>query len=209
MTRVCTQSCGVKVSLMNRYLYHPKSRSCSWLYFIQSVSVSLHLHPPSPWRAQELISTWRARSPRRMWPCLIVQQVHLLARRDVVIAYLFSSGLLSHIKMIDSFHSGYIYRALFDKLMPKVLTSVLFSRSESCNVYRWGLLFTRLIVSPANYLCLNNFACASLFILLELSGPKGLALAMPLKSPKSPLYMLSCPRQTAKSSGNTVIFLFK
>lgn len=164
-----------------------------------------------PLTCRQLISTRSACGPSQMWPCLIVQQVQLLAPRDAVIAYFFSAGLLSHIKMIDSFHSGHISQALFDKLIPRVATSILFSCSKvimftaADYYYSCGWLFLRLII------CVwIIFACASLTILLELSGKKGLALDMLSKSPTSPLYMLSCPTQAVMHSGNTGLcdFLF-
>ncbi|KAL1270615.1 hypothetical protein QQF64_029631 [Cirrhinus molitorella] len=62
-----TESFGVKVPLMKRYLFH---RKCRGRLFIQAVTVSLSisLAPSIPLSLTrtELISTWSARSPRRM-----------------------------------------------------------------------------------------------------------------------------------------------
>lgn len=58
----------------------------------------------------QLIRPSHTCSSGRMWPCLIVYHAYLFSLHDVTIAYLFSPGLLSHIKMIDSFHSLHIFK---------------------------------------------------------------------------------------------------
>lgn len=81
------------------------------VFFCFSCSLLIHTYTQTraPSLAQ-LISPSQAHSSGRMWPCLIVYHAHLFSLHDVTIAYLFSSGLPSHIKMIDSFHSLHIFR---------------------------------------------------------------------------------------------------
>lgn len=75
--------------------------------------------------------------------------------------------------MIDSFHSVHIYHALFDKLrFPGVSTNASFPHFRFI-VRRRGLLFTRLIVSPANYMRARIISHAqSLFIPGGINGHK-------------------------------------
>lgn len=74
----------------------------------------------------QLISPSLAHSSGRMWPCLIVYHAHLFSLHDVTIAYLFSSGLPSHIKMIDSFHSLHIFKLYLISSFPLAFKSLLF-----------------------------------------------------------------------------------
>lgn len=74
----------------------------------------------------QLISPSLAHSSGRMWPCLIVYRAHLFSLHDVTIAYLFSSGLPSHIKMIDSFHSLHIFKLYLISSFPLAFKSLLF-----------------------------------------------------------------------------------
>lgn len=78
-------------------------------YLVLPVYLPVHLHKPTDSLTQ-LISSSHAHSSGRMWPCLIVYHAHLFSLHDVTIAYLFSPGLPSHIKMIDSFHSLHIFK---------------------------------------------------------------------------------------------------
>lgn len=114
-----------------------------------SPSASLSLSLLCVWSHQ---CVWCTQTSVWMWPSLIVPHTHLLAPHEVLITYLFSSGLLLDIKMIDSFYSAHIYQALFDKLcFSWVSTNASFSHFKFIT-HRCGLLFTRLIVSPANYM---------------------------------------------------------
>ncbi len=59
-----TKSCGVKVSLMKRYLFHRKCCGCRLFIQAATVSLSMSLSPfiPLSLTRTELISTWSALS---------------------------------------------------------------------------------------------------------------------------------------------------
>ena len=99
----------------------------------------------------QLIRPSHAHSSGRMWPCLIVYHAHLFSLHDVTIAYLFSSGLPSHIKMIDSFHSLHIVKLYLISSFPLAFKSLLFPVLKSYNVtgahyYSYSVLFLQLII---------------------------------------------------------------
>lgn len=90
-------------------------------------SFSSHSHKQTDTHSlTQLISPSHAHSSSRMWPCLIVYHAHLFSLRDVTIAYLFSSGLPSHIKMIDSFHSLHIFKLYLISSFPLAFKFLLF-----------------------------------------------------------------------------------
>lgn len=79
---------------------------CRLLFLCLSVDSHKQAHAPYT----QLISSSHTCSSGRTWPCLIVYHAYLFSLHDVTTAYLFSPGLLSHIKMIDSFHSLHIFK---------------------------------------------------------------------------------------------------
>lgn len=102
----------------------------------------------------QLISPSHAHSSGRMWPCLIVYHAHLFSLHDVTIPYLFSSGLPSHIKMIDSFHSLHIFKLYLISSFPMAFKSLLFPCLKVIMLPRHiTTVFILRIVSSANYLC--------------------------------------------------------
>lgn len=100
-----------------------------FLVFHLLLLLSLHIHTNRQTHTHsltQLISPSHAHSSSRMWPCLIVYHAHLFSLRDVTIAYLFSSGLPSHIKMIDSFHSLHIFKLYLISSFPLAFKFLLF-----------------------------------------------------------------------------------
>lgn len=98
-----------------------------FLVFHLLLLLSLHIHTNRQTHSlTQLISPSHAHSSSRMWPCLIVYHAHLFSLRDVTIAYLFSSGLPSHIKMIDSFHSLHIFKLYLISSFPLAFKFLLF-----------------------------------------------------------------------------------
>ena len=128
-----------------------------------------------------------------------MHHAHLFSLHDVAIACLFSSGPLSHVQMIGSFHSLHICLALFDKLISlgaQVPPIPMFKSYHGTNADYYSFF---VIVSSANYLCWNNFAFAGLFIPAELSGTKGHTLAMRLEQLGSQLCTQSCQARSTRS----------
>lgn len=98
----CTLSVWLSQSVYPNFQDHGSLLSSPTLPFCGFTQTGTH--------SLQLISSSHTCSSGRTWPCLIVHHAYLFSLHDVTPAYLFSPGLLSHIKMIDSFHSLHIFK---------------------------------------------------------------------------------------------------